>query len=104
MNERVKYPRTYHLPWSEGRTDDDKVLSDDSQFIGKYVVVTEKMDGENTTIYSDGYLHDIYTGEKTRKVREEELECHHGWEPLAKKFKKKRRVVYDYIEIEPEGE
>lgn len=57
MNERVKYPRTYHLPWSEGRTDDDKVLSDDSQFIGKYVIVTEKMDGENTTIYSDGYLH-----------------------------------------------
>ena len=57
MNERAKYPRTFHLPWSEGRTDDDKVLSDDSQFIGKDVVVTEKMDGENTTIYSDGYFH-----------------------------------------------
>ncbi len=57
MNERVKYPRTYHLPWSEGRTDDDKVLSDDSQFIGKHVIVTEKMDGENTTIYPDGYIH-----------------------------------------------
>ena len=57
MNERAKYPRTFHLPWSEGRTDDDKVLSDDSQFIGKDVIVTEKMDGENTTIYSDGYFH-----------------------------------------------
>ena len=54
---RTKYPRTFHLPWSEGKSDDDKVLSDDSQFNGKYVVVTEKMDGENTTIYSDGYVH-----------------------------------------------
>lgn len=57
MNERAKYPRTCHLPWSEGRSDDDKVLSDDSQFIGKEVVVTEKMDGENTTVYRDGYFH-----------------------------------------------
>ena len=54
--------------------------------------------------YRDGYLHDPYTGEKTRKVGEEELRCYHGWEPLAKKFKKKRRVVYDYIEIENEEE
>ncbi len=54
--------------------------------------------------YSDGYLHDIYTGEKTKKVGEEKLRCYHGWEPLEKKFKKKRRVIYDYIEIEPQGE
>lgn len=52
----VKYPRTYHLPWSEGKTKDDKTLSDCSQFEGKIVVVTEKMDGENTTIYKD-YIH-----------------------------------------------
>ena len=54
--------------------------------------------------YNDGYLHDVWTGEKTRKVGEEKLECRHGWEPLAKKFIKKRRVVYDYIEIENEEE
>lgn len=57
MNPRTKYPRSYHLPWSLGATDDDKVLSTVAHFIGREVVVTEKLDGENTTIYSDGYLH-----------------------------------------------
>ena len=50
---RYKYPRTYHLPWSEGFTSDDKVLNSISHFEGKTVVVTTKMDGENTTIYND---------------------------------------------------
>lgn len=55
--ERIKYPRTPHLPWSPGRTNDDRVLKDVSHFEGKKVIVTEKMDGENTTIYSDGTTH-----------------------------------------------
>ena len=50
----VKYPRTLHLPWSPGRTDDDKVMWDTSTFEGQEIVVTEKMDGENTTMYTDG--------------------------------------------------
>lgn len=52
----VKYPRTYHLPWSPGCTSDDKVLSSLAQFEGKNVVQTIKMDGENTTMYSN-YIH-----------------------------------------------
>lgn len=48
-----KYPRTFHLPWSQGVASDDRVLRSVSQFEGKEVVVTEKMDGENTTLYSD---------------------------------------------------
>lgn len=52
----VKYPRTYHLPWSENITDDDRVLPSLAGFVGHRVVVTEKMDGENTTMYSD-YIH-----------------------------------------------
>lgn len=51
-----KYPRTFHLPWSEAVTSDDKVCSSISQFEGKQIVVTEKMDGENTTLYAD-HLH-----------------------------------------------
>lgn len=43
----VKYGRTFHLPWSPGAHDDDKTLSDASQFEGKHVVITKKMDGEN---------------------------------------------------------
>jgi hypothetical protein len=49
----VKYPRTYHLPWSQNLTDDDRMLPSIDQFIGQEVVVTTKMDGENTTMYSD---------------------------------------------------
>jgi hypothetical protein len=56
FTDYVKYSRTYHLPFSEGRTKDDKVLKNCSQFDGEEVVYTEKMDGENTTIYQN-YMH-----------------------------------------------
>lgn len=52
----LKYPRTPHLPWSNPSSD-DKIIKSLDAFIGQRVVVTEKMDGENTTIYSDGYYH-----------------------------------------------
>jgi hypothetical protein len=48
-----KYPRTYHLPWSPGTTSDDRLLHDTEHFEGKEVVVTEKLDGENTSMYTD---------------------------------------------------
>lgn len=53
----IKYPRTYHLPFSTGRTNNDRVLSNYDNFIGKEVIVTVKMDGENTTGYQDSYIH-----------------------------------------------
>ena len=46
----MKYPRTYHLPFSEGITNDDKVVKNIRCLEGKHVVVTLKMDGENTCI------------------------------------------------------
>lgn len=49
----VKYPRTFHLPWSPGMHDDDRMMPDVSVFEGRRVVVMEKLDGENTTIYND---------------------------------------------------
>jgi len=48
----IKYPRTYHLPWST-LLKDDRMLKDDSNFMGKRVITTLKMDGENTTMYGD---------------------------------------------------
>jgi hypothetical protein len=57
FTNRVKYPRTYHLPWSPGATSDDRIMEDpDACFGGRQVVVTEKMDGENCTMYRD-YIH-----------------------------------------------
>jgi len=58
--KRTKYPRTFHLPWSPGATSDDKTHGADTiaaMFNGREVVVTEKLDGENSTIYPDGYTH-----------------------------------------------
>lgn len=54
MTQRHKYPRTPYLPWSPGASGDDTYLVDTSAFIGREVVVSEKYDGENTTLYSDG--------------------------------------------------
>ena len=53
--ERYKYPRTVHLSYSKGYTSEDKVLKDESIFKDMEIVITEKMDGENTTIYNDYY-------------------------------------------------
>lgn len=55
MYNFVKYPRTFHLPWSLSKTEDDKTLTSVRHFEGKEVVVTEKMDGENTTIYNKAF-------------------------------------------------
>ena len=52
----VKYPRTHHLPWSEGLNEDDRVIENLDGLKGKRVVVTKKMDGENTSMYTD-YIH-----------------------------------------------
>lgn len=54
---RYKYPRTYHMPWSEALQNDDRVIQS-HRFDGQQVVITEKMDGENTSVYfRDQYIH-----------------------------------------------
>lgn len=57
FDDYVKYPRTFHLPWSEGVTRDDRMISNLDHLIGQDIVITEKMDGENTTLYHDGKIH-----------------------------------------------
>lgn len=54
---RIKYSRTFHFPWSPGATTDDKTLSDVSHFANREIIISEKMDGENATLYADGYNH-----------------------------------------------
>lgn len=53
FTHHVKYPRTYHLPWSEGMHKDDRMTPNLEAFVGERVIVTEKLDGENTSLYSD---------------------------------------------------
>lgn len=55
FTHHVKYPRTPHMPWSPGMNDDDRVVDSMDRFKGKRVIVTRKMDGENTTMYQDHF-------------------------------------------------
>ena len=54
--EKYKYPRTPHSLESNSVTDDDKMLLGYDSFENSEVVVTIKMDGENTTMSKD-YIH-----------------------------------------------
>lgn len=53
---KIKYPRTGHFEWSPGKTNDDKVQTDLSAFEGEEMILSEKMDGENTT-FTQLYYH-----------------------------------------------
>lgn len=52
----VKACKTMHLPWSPGIHSDDRVIRNLAAFEDQEVVVTIKMDGENTSMYHD-YIH-----------------------------------------------
>ncbi len=49
-----KYGRTFHLPISLGATSDDKIMTSIEGLKVKDLLISEKMDGENTTIHSEG--------------------------------------------------
>ncbi len=56
---------------SPGSTSDDKMHSEvESLFGGREVVVTEKLDGENSTLYPDGYSHARSLDSKAHKSRD----------------------------------
>jgi hypothetical protein len=52
----MKYPRTYHVPFSPGATKDDKKLKDGwfEYYRGKQIILTEKLDGENSCLCQKG--------------------------------------------------
>lgn len=54
-NIMKKYGRTYHHPLSEGVNSDDKIIPS-MEYIEQAdeIIITEKMDGENSTIFSGG--------------------------------------------------
>jgi hypothetical protein len=49
-----KYPRTFHFPFSEGATDDDRIQAGWQGILQHELVVTEKLDGENSCIKANG--------------------------------------------------
>lgn len=53
----VKYARTMHVPHSPGTQSDDRLLPSLDHLLGEDVAITEKRDGECTTLYHDGHSH-----------------------------------------------
>ncbi len=106
FTNRVKYPRTYHLPWSPGATADDRIVEDvEAMFSGKEVIVTEKMDGENCTMYSD-YIHARsleYSPHPSRdRVKAMWAQVAHdipeGWRVCGENLYAKHSIGYDDLE------
>jgi len=81
FSDYIKYPRTYFVPWGDKSTKDDKKLKNDDHFKGKKVVVTVKMDGENTSIYPD-YTHarSINSGNHPTRNKVKELAANIGYQ------------------------
>ena len=42
FENKFKYPRTPHLPWTQSLTPDDVRITSVDHFVGKEIVVTEK--------------------------------------------------------------
>lgn len=61
----MKYPRTFHFPWSPGGTSDDKIAKDVSRLIGTEIVMTEKVDGSNTCMTREACFSRSHAGPPT---------------------------------------
>jgi hypothetical protein len=105
FDDRVKYPRTWHLPWSPGVKKDDRIQHDLSIFIGRPLVITEKMDGENTTMYRDAiHARSIeYNPHPTRNwVKKLHSQIGHdipqGWRVCGENLYAKHSIKYTNLE------
>jgi len=102
----VKYPRTFHVPWSPGATDDDRIVEDvEAMFAVNDVAVTEKMDGENTTMYRD-YIHarslDYSPHDSRDRVKAMWANVAHdipeGWRVCGENLYAEHSIKYDDLE------
>lgn len=60
-----KYNRTFHMPWSKGATNDDKIATSMDKLIGVPIVLTEKIDGSNTSLETAGCFARTHSGPPT---------------------------------------
>ena len=62
MIQSKKYNRTFHLPYSPGGTSDDKIATDLHYLLQNELVITEKMDGSNTSLELGGCFARTHAG------------------------------------------
>jgi hypothetical protein len=103
FKSHVKYGRTMHLPWSPGISNDDRVSEDLSELeSAKRIIVHVKMDGENTSMYSD-FIHarsaDVL-GSHPSRTRVKSLwgriahDIPEGWRVCAENLQGKHSIHY----------
>lgn len=101
----IKYPRTCHLSFSQGIIKDDRILKDNSCFEDKRVIVLEKLDGENCSMYND-YLHarsiDGVNHPSRNWVKNFHAKMSHkipeGWRVCGENMFAKHTIHYDNLE------
>jgi hypothetical protein len=52
--ESKKYNKTLHLPWSPGKSSDDKVAKSVDSLLNTQIIITEKLDGSNVSLERNG--------------------------------------------------
>lgn len=60
--ESPKYNRTMHFPFSPGAQNDDRIATSMGKLVGVEIVITEKMDGSNTSLESRGCFSRSHAG------------------------------------------
>lgn len=60
-----KYNRTFHFPFSPGATNDDKIATSMDSLIDVSIILTEKVDGSNTSLEADGCFARTHAGPPT---------------------------------------
>lgn len=103
--EATKYPKTMHFDFSESLENDDRRLTTLEEFIGKRVIVTEKLDGENATIYKD-YYHPrsvIDDGHESRDwlkgfIPNFQYRLPEGWRVCGESMYGKHSIGYDELD------
>lgn len=79
MTELAKYPRTWHLPFSQGLTRDDRIMLDGpGLLLGRPLVLTEKMDGSNVVLRRTGVFPRARWHESMNPLRA--LQATIGWQ------------------------
>lgn len=101
----MKFPRTPHLPWSRGVAPDDRTMRNPgNRFAGHVVVITEKMDGENTVMTrnaiharsEDSGYHASRTWVKNLwgEIR---YEIPEGWSIVGENLYARHSILYDQL-------
>jgi len=84
-----KYNRTFHFPFSPGATNDDKIATSMDRLIGVPIVITEKIDGSNTSLEEDGCFARTHSGPPS----------HASFDQLKALHASVKYMIPDYIQL-----